>query len=102
MPGVGKLIKQAQKMQKKMEEVQEELSKKEIEVSSGGGAIKIVVNGQQEIQSISLDPDFLREELEFVEETLLAALQEAQTRSKEVSEEEMSKVSAGMNFPGLI
>ncbi len=101
MPGVGKLLKQAQKMQKKMEAVQEELAQREIEVSSGGGAVKVKVNGQQDILAISLDPEFLKEDSEFVEETLLAAIQEAHAKSKEASEEEMGKVSAGMKFPGL-
>ena len=66
-----------------------------------GGAVKVKVNGQQDILAISLDPEFLKEDSEFVEETLLAAIQEAHAKSKEASEEEMGKVSAGMNFPGL-
>ena len=61
MPGVGKLLKQAQKMQKKMEVLQEELELREIEISSGGGAVKIKVNGQKKVIAISFDEEFLKE-----------------------------------------
>ncbi len=101
MAGVGKLIKQAQKMQKKMEELQQELSVKEIEVSSGGGAIRIVISGQGEFRKIELDPEFLKEDKAFVEETLLAAVQEAALKAKTVNEEAMSEISSGLSLPGL-
>ncbi len=96
MAGVGKLLKQAQKMQKQMEAVQEELAEKVLEVSSGGGAIQIQINGQGEFQSFKIDPEFLQEDAEFVEETLLAAVQEAAAKAKETSEEAMGAVSGGM------
>ena len=101
MPGVGKLLKQAQKMQKKMEALQEELALREIEISSGGGAVKIKVNGQQEVMDIVLDDEFLKEDKEFVEETILNAIQEALAKAKEMNEEEMGKITGGLNFPGL-
>lgn len=101
MPGVGKLLKQAQKMQKKMEALQEELALREIEISSGGGAIKIKVNGQQEVMAIALDDEFLKEDKEFVEETILNAIQEALAKAKEMNEEEMGKITGGLNFTGL-
>ena len=102
MPGVGKLIKQAQKMQKKMQEMQEMLGGQEWEISSGGGAVKVKVNGAQEIKGITLDPEFLKEEKNFIEETILAAMQEALAKAKAVNEEEMSRITGGMNFPGLM
>ena len=101
MAGVGKLLKQAAKMQKKMEALQEELSQKELEITSGGGAIKIVITGQSELKSLKLDPEFLKEDTDFVEETLLAALQEANQKAKETYEEAMSEISGGMSMPGL-
>ncbi len=101
MPGVGKLLKQAQKMQKKMEALQEELALREIEISSGGGAVKIKVNGQQEVMAVTLDEEFLKEDKEFVEETILNAIQEALAKAKEMNEEEMGKITGGLNFPGL-
>ncbi len=102
MPGVGKLLKQAQKMQKKMEALQEELAERELEVSAGGGAVKIVISGQSEFKAISLDPEFLKEDAEFVEETLLEAVREASRQAKELNEEEMGKITQGMQMPGLM
>jgi DNA-binding YbaB/EbfC family protein len=103
MAGVGKLLKQAQKMQKQMDAIQEKLAETILEVSSGGGAVTIKITGQGEMQSIKIDPEFLKEEPEFVEETLLAAVQEASAKAKETSEEAMSAVSGGMGgFPGLM
>jgi DNA-binding YbaB/EbfC family protein len=102
MAGVGKLLKQAQKMQKQMEAVQAELAETILEVSSGGGAINIQINGQGEFQSFKIDPEFLKEEVDFVEDTLLAAVQEAAAKAKETSEEAMGAVTGGMGgFPGL-
>ena len=103
MAGVGKLMKQAQKMQKQMEAVQQELAETLLEVSSGGGAITIKITGQGEMEAIKIDPEFLKEDAEFVEETLLAAVQEASAKAKATSEEAMSAVSGGMGgFPGLM
>ena len=102
MAGVGKLLKQAQKMQKQMEAIQEQLAGQSIEVSSGGGAIQIKINGQGEFQSFKLDPEFLKEDADFIEETLLAAVQEAAAKAKETSEEAMGSVAGGMGgFPGF-
>ena len=101
MPGVGKLLKQAQKMQKKMEVLQEELELKEIEISSGGGAVKIKVNGQKKVIAISFDEEFLKEEKEFIEETVLNSIQEALAKATEMNEEEMGKITGSLNFPGL-
>ncbi len=102
MAGVGKLLKQAQKMQKQMEAIQAQLSEQVLEVSSGGGAIQIKINGQGEFQSFKIDPEFLKEDAEFVEETLLAAVKEAATKAKETSEGAMGAVTGGMSgFPGF-
>ncbi|MFQ3224024.1 MAG: DNA-binding YbaB/EbfC family protein [Lentimonas sp.] len=102
MAGVGKLLKQAQKMQKQMEGVQSKLAEQVIEVSSGGGAINIKINGQGEFQSFKIDPEFLKEDAEFIEETLLGAVQEAAAKAKETSEEALGAVTGGMGgFPGF-
>lgn len=102
MAGVGKLLKQAQKMQKQMETVQEQLAAQIIKVSSGGGAIQVEINGQGDFQSFKLDPEFLKEDADFIEETLLAAVQEAAAKAKETSEEAMGAVTGGMGgFPGF-
>lgn len=102
MAGVGKLLKQAQKMQKKMEALQEELGQRELEISAGGGAIKIVITGQSEFKSLKIDPEFLKEDAEMVEETLLEAIRDAAKQAKDLNEEEMQKVSQGFNMPGLM
>ena len=103
MAGVGKLLKQAQKMQKQMEAAQAELSNKILEISSGGGAIRIKINGQGEFQSFQIDPEFLKEDAEFVEEGLLTAVQEAAAKAKETSDEAMGGITGGMGgLPGMI
>ena len=103
MAGVGKLLKQAQKMQKQMEAVQTELSETILELSSGGGAINVKINGQGEFQDFKIDPEFLKEDADFIEETLLSAVQEAAAKAKETSEEAMGSVTGGMGgLPGLM
>ena len=82
MPGVGKLLKQAQKMQQQMEAVQEGLKKQVMTLSAGGGAVTFQVNGQGEFLSLKLDPEFLKEEKSFVEETLLGAIKEASEKAR--------------------
>jgi len=94
-------MKQAAKMQKQMEALQEELASKVIEVSSGGGAVTVKINGQGKFQDIDFDPEFLKEEAIFVKETVLEALQEAQAKADAENEEAMSAISGGMNLPGL-
>ena len=100
MVGVGKLLKQAQKMQKKMEEAQERLSAETFEVTGGGGAVKVTINGQGEMQGLSLDPEFLKEDHEFVAEAILLAVQDATAQAKEKSEKEMGDLTGGMQMPG--
>ncbi len=102
MAGVGKLLKQAQKMQKQMEAMQAELAQKTLDITSGGGAVKVTIDGGSNIRALKLDPEFLKEDVELVEETLLGALQEAMAKAKEMSEGEMEKVTSGMNLPGLM
>lgn len=102
MAGVGKLLKQAAKMQKKMEALQAELSQRELDMSSGGGAINIKINAQGEFLELKIDPEFLKEDAEFVQETLLDAIKEAASKAKAINEEEMSKASEGFQMPGLM
>ena len=102
MAGVGKLLKQAAKMQKKMEALQEELAAKELSISSGGGAVNVKINAKGEFLSLKIDPEFLKEDPELVESTLLEAVKEAATQSKTVNEEEMAKVTEGFQLPGMM
>lgn len=95
-------MKQAARMQKQMEALQEELAEKVIEVSSGGGAVMVRINGQGTVTDIDFDPEFLKEDLTFVRETILEAVRDAQEKAKAESEEAMSAISGGMNLPGLM
>ncbi len=102
MAGVGKLLKQAQKMQRGIEALQTQLEAKEIEVTSGGGAVKIKVNGTGKFIALSLDPEFLKEDAKLVSDTLLAAIQDAARQSKEYNDAEMKKVTSAFQMPGLM
>ncbi len=102
MAGVGKLLKQAAKMQKQMEAVQQELAETLIEVSSGGGAVKVTISAQGTITGIELDADFLKEDAELVNETVLEAIREAQEKAKAVNEEKMGALTSGLSLPGLM
>ncbi|MDX2111257.1 MAG: YbaB/EbfC family nucleoid-associated protein [Verrucomicrobiota bacterium] len=101
MAGVNKIFKQVQKMQKKMELAQSGLAQKEIEVSSGGGAVTVRISGQQEIKMIRFDADFLKEDKAIVEETLMMTIKEAVAKSKALSESELGSITSGFNIPGL-
>jgi len=89
-------------MQKQMEAIQQELAETMIEVSSGGGAVKITISAQGTVEAIQLDPEFLQEDPEFVNETVLEAIRQAQAKSKAVNEEKMGAVTEGMSLPGLM
>jgi nucleoid-associated protein EbfC len=96
------LMKQAQDMQKKMEAIKEELAQKEIKVTSGGGMVELVINGQQEIKEIHIEPDIIDpEDREMLEDLVLAAVNEGIRQSKEMVNEEMSKLTGGLNLPGM-
>ncbi len=96
------LMKEAQKMQAKIAKMQEELKEKTVEASSGGGMVKVVCNGQQEIIDIEIEPELLEEkDVEMLRDLILAAVNEALRRSREIAEEEMGKITGGLNFPGL-
>ena len=88
-------------MQKKMEALQEELDQKEIEVSGGGGAVKVTISLTQEVRKIDLDPELLKEEKSMIEEALVEAIKEANARAKQLNEEAMNELSAGLQLPGM-
>ena len=101
MVGVGKLLKQAQKMQQKMEEAHALLSEEIIEVSGGGGAVSIKISGQGEFKELKLDPEFLKEDAEFVSEAILQSIVDASEQAKKKNDEAMSGLTGGMQMPGL-
>ncbi len=101
MAGVGKLLKQAQKMQKAMEAVQTQLDAMRMEGSAAGGAVKAVVDGRGELVSVKIDPEFLKEDAGAVEASIVAAVKDAAGKAKQKSGEEMEKVTGGFQIPGL-
>ncbi|MBX3735655.1 MAG: YbaB/EbfC family nucleoid-associated protein [Candidatus Didemnitutus sp.] len=101
MAGVGKLLKQAQKMQRQIEEMQKALEAREIDVSSGGGAVQVKISGSGKFLALKLDPEFLKEEPKLIEETVLNAVQEAATKAKELNDSEMQRISSAFQMPGM-
>ena len=101
MAGVGKLLKQAQKMQRGIAEAQQQLSTERLEVSHGGGAIRVTVDGHGLVHGLTLDPEFLKEEKSLVEQALVLALQEASAKARVLHEATMSKATAGFSLPGM-
>jgi DNA-binding YbaB/EbfC family protein len=101
MAGVGKLLKQAQKMQKQIELMQSSLETQVIDVSSGGGAVQIKINGAGKFLALVLDPEFLKEDRKLVEETILNAVQEAAVKAKEKNDAEMQRISSAFQMPGV-
>ena len=93
------LITQAKKIQEKMKETQEVLKKIEIEGISGGNAIRVIMNGDGELKKISLDENLLKESKEIVEDLIVAAHNDAKSKLKKKTSEEISKVTGGVSLP---
>lgn len=97
--GFGNMLRQAQEMQKKMAQIQAELGSKVIEASAGGGMVRVVANGKQEILSISIDPEVVsRDDVEMLQDLVLAAVNEAVKKSQELVTGEMGKVAGGLGL----
>lgn len=96
------LLKQAQDMQRRMQDTVRSLSERILEGSSGGGAVKAYVNGNQELQSVKIDPAAVDpEEVETLEDLVTTAVRQALAAAKELRDTETGKVTGGMNLPGL-
>lgn len=101
--GMGGLMKQAQEMQAKLAKVQEELAKKTVEAASGGGMVRVTVNGQFVLASIKVDPGVVDpDDVEMLEDLVRAAVNEGLRRAREMASEEMSKLTGGFKIPGLM
>lgn len=103
MPGgMAQLMKQANQMQMKMKKAQDELATKEYEASSGGGAVKVKVNGDHKIISLSIDPEVLKAgDVEMLQDMITSAVNEAVKTAKDTSAKEMEKITGGLNIPGM-
>jgi DNA-binding YbaB/EbfC family protein len=103
MKNMKNLMKQAQQLQAKMARMQEEMGQKTIEASAGGGMIKVVANGKQEIVSVHIEKEVVDpEDVEMLQDLILAAVNEALVQSQKMVSEEMSKLTGGMSIPGLM
>jgi len=99
---MNNMMKQMQKMQKKMEEVQAQVDATELEATSGGGAVKVVVNGKREVLDIEIDPSVVDpEDVEMLQDLVMAAVNEALRKAEEFASKEMGKVTGGLNIPGM-
>ncbi len=102
MPNMGQIMKQAQKFQTKMAKLQEELSEKTVEASAGGGMVTVVANGGQDVLSINIDPEVVDpEDVEMLQDLIMAAVNDALNKAKAMMNEEMGQLTKGMNIPGM-
>ncbi|MBW1894981.1 MAG: YbaB/EbfC family nucleoid-associated protein [Deltaproteobacteria bacterium] len=103
MKDMGNMMKQAQKLQSKMLKLQEEMAEKTVEASSGGGMVKVVANGRHQLLSIQIEKEVIDpDDLEMLQDLILAAVNDALLKSQEMVSGEMSKLTGGMNIPGLM
>ncbi len=100
--GMGNLMKQAQQMQAKMAKMQEEVGKRTIEAAAGGGMVKVVVTGRQEVVSIDIEPEVVDpDDVEMLQDLVLAAVNQALRESQAMMTDEMSKLTGGLKIPGM-
>ena len=100
---MNNIMKQVQKMQKQMLEVQEELANRTVEATVGGGMVTVVANGQQDIMAIRIDPEVVDpNDIEMLQDLILAAVNEAHRKAQELMTTEMGKLTGGMKIPGLM
>jgi len=103
IPGMGGLMKQAQKMQARILKIQEEMAEKTVEGTAGGGMVTVVANGQQEVISIKIEQEVVDpEDIEMLQDLVVAAVNDALKKAREMMAAEMQKITGGMSIPGLL
>jgi DNA-binding YbaB/EbfC family protein len=103
MKGMGNMMKQAQKLQAKMLKMQEELGERTVETSAGGGMISVVANGRQQFVSITIDKEVVDpDDVEMLQDLILAAVNDALNKAQEMVAGEMGKLTGGFNIPGML
>lgn len=101
-PDYGKIMKQVQKMQQDMAKAQEELGNERIEASAGGGMVKVVVSGNQQLLEIKIDPQAVDpNDVEMLQDMILAAVNEGMRQAQELAARKLGGLTAGLNIPGL-
>ena len=99
---IGQIAKMAQQMQAQMAQAQQELAETTLEVTAGGGAVRIIITGAQEVRSVEIDPSAVDpDEVEMLQDLVMTAVNEAISRSKELERERMGKIAGGMGIPGM-
>lgn len=102
MANFGNIVKQAQQMQAKMARLQEELAHKTVEASAGGGMVTAVVSGRNELLSLKIEKDVVNpDDVEMLQDLIVAAVNEGIRKAQEMATAEMSKITGGLNIPGL-
>ena len=102
MVDMGKMMKQARKLQQQMGKLQEELGSKTVEASTGGGMVTVVATGKREILSIEISPEVVDpDDVEMLQDLTLAAVNEALRKAEELATNEMNNITGGLNLPGL-
>jgi nucleoid-associated protein EbfC len=100
--GFGNMMKEAQKLQQQMAALQEEIAKRKVEATAGGGMVTVEANGKQELLSIKIDPEVIsKDDAQMLEDLVLAACNEALRKSRELVQQELSKLTGGLKIPGL-
>lgn len=99
---MNNMIRQAQKMQEEMLKAQEELGEKTVDASVGGGAVSVVVNGKKELMSVTIKPEAVDpEDVEMLQDLIVTAVNEAMRKADDMAASSMSRITGGMNIPGL-
>ncbi len=99
---IGQIAKMAQQMQAQMAQAQQELAETTLEATAGGGAVRLVITGAQEVRSVEIDPSAVDPaEVEMLQDLVMTAVNEAISRSKELERERMGKIAGGMGIPGM-
>lgn len=102
MKGMGNIMKQAQQMQKKMLQMQEELAHRTVEATVGGGMVSVTVNGKNEVLQVKIEPQVVDpDDVEMLEDLIVAGVNEALRKAQEMASEEMGKLTGGLKIPGL-
>ena len=102
MKGFGNIMKEAQKLQQQLAAVQDEVAKRKVEATAGGGMVTVVANGKQELVSIKIDREVVNpDDAQMLEDLVLAACNEALRKSREMVQQELGKLTGGLKIPGL-
>ncbi len=102
MKGFGNIMKEAQKLQAQMAAIQEEVGKKKVDATAGGGMVTVEANGKQELTAVKIDPEVVnKEDVQMLEDLVLAAANEALRKSRELVQQELGKLTGGLKIPGL-